>query len=185
MSVQQLEGLVTVAPAGPGGRYLFGPVVDFLSLGGLSLFVLPVLVLLPTDRYHAGLVAATMLAANFINHPHFAHSYQIFYRDFGAKIGGPTFGRAMRIRYAVAGIFVPLLLAAFFAYAVLSHDVRLLGQGGNLMTFFVGWHYVKQGYGMLMVDAVLKKRFFQNVEKKVFLVNCYAVWLLASRSPPR
>ena len=25
------------------------------------------------------------------------------------------------------------------------------------MVFFVGWHYVKQGYGMLMVDAALKR----------------------------
>ena len=47
------------------------------------------------------------------------------------------------------------------------------------MALFVGWHYVKQGYGMLMVDAVLKRRFFKDPEKKVFLVNSYVVWIFA------
>ena len=47
------------------------------------------------------------------------------------------------------------------------------------MTLFVGWHYVKQGYGMLMVDAVLKRKFFKDPEKKVFLVNSYLVWIFA------
>ena len=47
------------------------------------------------------------------------------------------------------------------------------------MGFFVGWHYVKQGYGMLMVDAVLKRKFFSDQDKKVLLFNGYAVWLFA------
>jgi hypothetical protein len=45
------------------------------------------------------------------------------------------------------------------------------------MVFFVGWHYVKQGYGMLMLDAVLKKRFFESREKTIVLVNAYLTWL--------
>jgi hypothetical protein len=53
----------------------------------------------------------------------------------------------------------------------------MLGFGGNLMLLLVGWHYVKQGYGMLMVDSALKKQFFSAAEKKVLLVNCYAVWI--------
>jgi hypothetical protein len=47
------------------------------------------------------------------------------------------------------------------------------------MAFVVGWHYVKQGYGMLMVDAALKRRFFSAGEKKVLLANSYAVWLFS------
>ncbi|TIW78252.1 MAG: hypothetical protein E5V52_16550, partial [Mesorhizobium sp.] len=35
------------------------------------------------------------------------------------------------------------------------------------------------GYGMLMVDAVLKRKFFDDRDKKVLLVNSYAVWILA------
>jgi hypothetical protein len=57
--------------------------------------------------------------------------------------------------------------------------VKLLGQGGNIMALFVGWHYVKQGYGMLMLDAALKRNFFKETDKKILLVNSYAVWIAA------
>ena len=72
-----------------------------------------------------------------------------------------------------------MALAAFLAYGLISGDVRTLGFGANLMTLLVGWHYVKQGYGMLMVDAALKRQYFGESEKKVLLVNAYAVWALS------
>ncbi|MFT5181591.1 MAG: hypothetical protein ACI8S3_001475, partial [Alphaproteobacteria bacterium] len=47
------------------------------------------------------------------------------------------------------------------------------------MLFFVGWHYVKQGYGMIIVDAVLKKSFFAPREKAILTVNAYLCWILS------
>ena len=47
------------------------------------------------------------------------------------------------------------------------------------MTLLVGWHYGKQGYGMLIVDCVLKRRFFTPRQKWVLLANAYAVWAYA------
>ena len=47
------------------------------------------------------------------------------------------------------------------------------------MGFFVGWHYVKQGYGMLMVDAAQRRSYFAESDKKVLLANSYACWILA------
>jgi hypothetical protein len=82
----------------------------------------------------------------------------------------------MQLRYIFAGIVAPALLIAFCAYGIVTTDARLLGYGANLMALAVGWHYVKQGYGMLMVDAALKKRFFDDRTKKILLANCYAVW---------
>ena len=70
-------------------------------------------------------------------------------------------------------------MGGFFAYGAATANARLLGYATNAMFFFVGWHYVKQGYGMLMVDAVLKRKFFDDRDKKVLLVNSYAVWILA------
>jgi len=166
------------APATRKG-YLFGPVVDFLCLGGSSLILLPLILLLPLDGHRAGVAWAMMLVAHAINHPHFAHSYQIFYRGFGPKAFTPALGREMQLRYLFAGIAVPALLLGFFAYGIAAADTRLLGYGANLMGLAVGWHYVKQGYGMLMVDAALKRRFFDDQTKKVLLVNCYAVWVAA------
>ena len=174
----QVEGM-SLAPAArtkaPEG-YLFSPIVDFLCLGGSSLLLFPFMLLVPADEYKVSVAAAMLLVAHFINHPHFAHSYQIFYRNFAAKVSGTSLGRTMQLRYIFAGIVAPALLIAFCAYGIVTTDARLLGYGANLMALAVGWHYVKQGYGMLMVDAALKKRFFDDRTKKILLANCYAVW---------
>jgi hypothetical protein len=160
-------------------RFLFSPVIDFFCLGGSSLLLLPLLFVLPETDYRAPLATTMLLVAHLINHPHFAHSYQIFYRGFAGKAFKPDLGRTMQARYVFAGIVAPALLIGFCAFAILRGDARLLGYGGNIMALFVGWHYVKQGYGMLMVDAVLKRKFFKDPEKKVFLANSYLVWIFA------
>jgi len=157
--------------------YLFGPVTDFLCLGGSSLLLLPFLYVLPEARFGAPIATAMLLLANLVNHPHFAHSYQIFYRGFAGKAFGGTLGREMQARYLFSGLIGPALLAAFLAWGALAADTRLLGYGANLMGLAVGWHYAKQGYGMLMVDAALKRRFLDERTKKVLVANCYAVWL--------
>ncbi|UCI05571.1 hypothetical protein [Mesorhizobium sp. B1-1-8] len=164
--------------AAPPGKYLFGPVADFLMLGGGAFLILPVLFLVPLE--YEGALAATMVAvAYLVNYPHFAHSYQIFYRNFGRKVSGDGYDRSLQFRYIFAGVAVPLVMAGFFAYGAATANTRLLGYATNAMFFFVGWHYVKQGYGMLMVDAVLKRKFFDDRAKKVLLFNSYAVWILA------
>jgi hypothetical protein len=114
-----------------------------------------------------------------VNHPHFAHSYQIFYGGFRGKAFGSTFEPPLRRRYVFAGVVVPLLLAGYLTAAIVGGNAHLLGYAGNAMFFLVGWHYVKQGYGMAMLDAVLKKRFFSAIEKRILLWNGYAAWLLS------
>ena len=159
-------------------RYLFGPVIDFFFLGGSTFIVLPFVAFLPVDQY-GGMVAATaLIIANFINYPHFAHSYQIFYRNFRRKAFRYDFILPLRARYVVAGLIVPGALISFFALSGLRSDAGFLAYAGNAMFFFVGWHYVKQGYGMLMVDAALKRLYFNSTDKKVLLANSYAIWIL-------
>ncbi len=163
----------------PKPRHLFGPVIDFLCLGGSSLLLLPFIFLLPEAELKAPVATAMMLLTNLLNHPHFAHSYQIFYRGYGTKAFSGALGREMQVRYLVAGLVVPVLLAAFLGYGAIAADTQLLGYGANIMALAVGWHYAKQGYGMLMVDAALKRRYLDDRTKKILLVNGYAVWLAA------
>ncbi|MER9951340.1 hypothetical protein [Mesorhizobium sp. M0047] len=168
------DASVSVAPQ----KYLFGPFIDFFMLGGSAFLILPVLYFVPLK--YEGLVALTaFLLSHLINQPHFAHSYQIFYRNYARKVRGDGYDRSLQLRYIFAGIVVPLIMGAFFAYGAVTGNARLLGYATNAMGFFVGWHYVKQGYGMLMVDAVLKRKFFSDQDKKVLLFNGYAVWLFA------
>jgi hypothetical protein len=174
------QSLATSTPraAAADQRHLVGPLVDFLCLGGISLVLFPIAVLVPHD-WSPTVAVATMLVANLVNHPHFAHSYQIFYRGLFAKLRDETLPRELRARYVFAGFIAPLALAGFLGAGLAMQDLALLGLGANAMAFLVGWHYVKQGYGILMVDAVLKRRFFQPGEKKILLVNAYVVWLMS------
>lgn len=157
-------------------RYLFNPVVDFLCLGGGSLIVLATLAMAAPKSWIAPVSMVAFLLAHVVNNPHFAHSYQIFYRGYAAKAFGWATPAPLRARYIIAGIIVPVLLVAFFGIAVARGNIMLLGAGINIMGFFVGWHYVKQGYGMIIVDSVLKKNLFSTAEKRALLINAYAVW---------
>lgn len=161
------------------GAYLFSPFVDFMSFGGTSLLLLFLVFLKPADEYRGIIALLMMILSNVINHPHFAHSYQIFYRGFSRKLRDPVRPLKLRARYAFAGFIAPTLLAVFFAGAISTSNAQLLGFAANVMAFFVGWHYVKQGYGMLMVDCALKRQFFTAAEKRIFLFNSYAVWIYA------
>lgn len=179
ISATGVQGRVTRRSGGGVPRYLYGPWADFMLLGGSTLIIFPVLLLLPLDRVSAPLNALTWWLVNVLNHPHFAHSYQIFYRNFGAKAFGCELPEDLRNRYRFAGLVVPLLLSIGIGAAILRGDPHLLGYAGNLMALFVGWHYAKQGYGMLMVDAALKRHPFTARAKQALLVNAYAAWAFA------
>lgn len=157
-------------------EWLFHPVVDFLGLGGLTLIVLPILAIAYPREAESQMLFAMLVAANFINHPHFAHSYQIFYRGFKEKAFGEAYPLWLRRRYLFAGIGVPLGLTAYFAIGYAMGSPLWVSLSFNLMGFLVGWHYVKQGYGMLMVDCALKKSFFNDREKWILRTNGYFAW---------
>lgn len=173
---------VSVVPAATTGRpdrgaYLFHPWIDFACLGGASLLILPWMHFVSTEALPS-FVLGSFMAADFVNHPHFAHSYQLFYRGFRAKLTPGTLTPALRARYFLAGVIVPIALMGFLLAALVRGDARMLGYGGNVMLFLVGWHYAKQGYGMLILDSVLKRRFFVERDKTILRWNGYACWIL-------
>ena len=178
------DAVVDAPPAPTVRRSLFNPWVDFLTLGGGSLVVLAaVAAFVPRDEETRAALAATMLfVAHFVNHPHFAHSYQLFYKGFARKAFSPT--SALWHRYVTAGIVVPAALVAFFAVALAQGDAAMLGLAANVMFFTVGWHYAKQGFGVLMVDAAHKGVRFTPPERRHLLWNVHlawvAVWLIAN-----
>lgn len=82
----------------------------------------------------------------------------------------------MRQRYRFAGVMVPALLATFFISAILLGSAPLIGLAANVMFFTVGWHYAKQGYGILLLDAVQKDAPFNTPEKRHLLWNAHLAW---------
>ena len=163
----------------PDGN-LFAPAVDFLALGGVSLLLLPLLLLLPDDALEREIGIVALVVANFVNHPHFAASYALFYENFRSKVSGRGGENAsMRLRYRFAGVLVPVALLAGSVAAIVDDSGQLMGYALSAMAFFVGWHYVKQGYGMAMVDAALKRAFFGEASKRILRLNGYLVWLVS------
>jgi hypothetical protein len=160
-------------------RYIIGPIIDFMFLGGGSLIFLPIIFVLPLDTYKSTITQGILLLAFLLNYPHFANSYQIFYRGFFRKAFSHQYEATLRARYVIAGIIVPAVLALFFVGSFLTGNPLIVGFAANIMFLLVGWHYVKQGYGILMVDAVKKRQLFQEAEKRIFRINGYAVWFLA------
>lgn len=167
-------------PARPSpARNLFGPWADIALLGGGSLVAMLILALMKLDdKGIVALAAAMLILANFVNHPHFAFSYQLFYGSWNDVKQG-RMPAELRRRWWFAGVLAPLALALCLGVgAMLSRD----GQSGmlavtlTLMGLLVGWHYVKQGFGMAMVDAALKRRYWPAPARKALLWNAYACW---------
>jgi hypothetical protein len=161
--------------------------VEFMLVGGATLVLLPLAWLL---RRAVGLGSAelpvavlTFYAAYVINDPHFAVTYLLFYKDIHNRTLSPSFSLAQRARYVVAGLVVPLALAGWAAWALHHHSAQTLGWMIQLMFLLVGWHYAKQGFGVLTVLAARRGARIQPRERSVILFHCYAGWAFAWANP--
>ena len=112
------------------------------------------------------------------NFPHFAYSYQLFYRGFGKKMAG-LIDPPLRKNYILSGILVPVGLIVFFVIAAGHEDSTLLAIMPNIMFLTAGWHYAKQGFGTLITCSVYKKIFYTPWERRILLFNAHLVWIYA------
>jgi hypothetical protein len=145
---------------------------EFLLVGGLT----PVLLLFAFGF-------TTFHAAFVLNDPHFAVTYLLFYRDARARAFGQAFSRGQRIRYLLAGLVAPVVLAAWAITALSVHSAPALGRLNELMFLLVGWHYVKQGFGVLVILAARRGVRFDAGERTALLAHAYAGWAYAWANP--
>ena len=172
------------APAAASPR---GAVFEFLCVGGAGLVLFPMLWLL---RAAVGLDAAELsvgflffYAAHVINDPHFAVTYLLFYRRARERAFGREFSAAQRARYWFSGLIVPLGLGAWVTQALASSSAHSLGLLIQLMFLLVGWHYVKQGFGVLTVLSSRRGVRYSIWERRALLAHCFAGWAYAWASP--
>ena len=158
-------------------RWVHNRWLDFLTLGGGSLVVLGTLAAFyPRDDAARAVLASTALVlAFFLTYPHVAHSYQLFYKDFPKKAFSPE--SALASRYRLAGVLVPAAMVVFFAIALAGDSLALLGLAGNVTLLMSGWHYAKQGFGILMLDAARKGVRFSAGERQRLLWNTHLIWV--------
>jgi hypothetical protein len=164
-----------------------GRVLEFFAVGGLTLILFPLAWLF---RSVAGLDTAELAvgfvmfhAAHFLNDPHFSVTYLLFYKDVRQRALGRDVSRGQRARYVVSGFVVPLVLVTWAGLALWLRSAQTLGWMVQLMFLLVGWHYAKQGFGVLTVLSLRRGVRFNPVERAVVLAHCFAAWAFASANP--
>lgn len=173
-------------PTAPGPR-LAPWVAEFLVTGGATFLLIPFSLWyqaaagLEDSEYIVSFAA--FYAAYVINDPHFAVSYLLFYKNLPARLWGSEFTGVQRVRYLVSGFVVPVALVAWIALALIQQSAATLGLMIQLMFFLVGWHYVKQGFGVLSVLSGRKGVRFSSLERRVVLAHCFSGWAYAWSSP--
>ena len=130
---------------------------DVFFLGGFSILTsLAALLLIDKTAsvYTASKIAFAM--AFVINHPHFLSSYMLIYGDFRKNI-------FKHPRYIWSAVIVPVLLGGLLTYSFAAGQVAWIGHTLNAMFFLVGWHYVKQVFGCVIVTSARRRIFYQPV----------------------
>ena len=153
---------------------LLHPLIDALMIGGLSLIFLAFFMIFVPDQKSTHSLGWTMFYVSFfVNFPHFLISYQFLYIDNFKKIYKDR-------RCFIAGFLVPYALIAYTLYAGLFLPSKeSLGYMANGLFFLVGWHYVKQIMGCVIVTSALKGFYFSANEKTALLANCIGVWMIS------
>lgn len=164
-----------------------GRTSEFLLVGGLTPFLFALSWILRRalglDEAELAVGFTMFYAAYVINDPHFSVTYLLFYEDARARAFGRAFPRWQRARYVLAGLVVPLGLVAWAIAALASRSAVALGLMIQLMFLLVGWHYVKQGFGVMTVLAGRRGVHFRPRERLAILAHCYAGWAYAWASP--
>jgi len=186
-----LTGDVPASVAGDvdavGARPWKSRVREFICVGGLTPLLFPLSWLLrrsfglDAPEYAVGFLF--FYGAYLVNDPHFAVTYLLFYRDARARAFGDAFSGAQRARYVLAGLVVPAALGGWALTALVTRSAVSLGFLIQLMFLLVGWHYVKQGFGVLTVLAAQRGVRWTARERFVLLAHCYTGWAYAWASP--
>ncbi|MDM3872587.1 hypothetical protein QSV34_14635 [Porticoccus sp. W117] len=143
--------------------------VDFWLVGGLSLLGLCVLWTFTDLFSKVDFWYTAWLLAFFVNGPHFLISYLMFYRLHSEQLQKRSVFKL--VGFALPAVICALCIAAFF----LKSAVLLIGLLYS-MFFLVGWHYVRQGYGVLMVMSGINHSFFSAWEQRLVKWSLYALW---------
>jgi hypothetical protein len=169
------------SPAGGRRASVISPVVDFLSVGGLSVLVLvPLLLSGRTELVWLG-AGAQAYVATAVNMPHFLASYRLVYRD----------AATMR-RHPWAAFVIPALLLAA-CVAALWEPVLMGTLLVTLSSVYLAWHYTGQVWGMMAVHAQLAGVRWDAGERRLvkwslhILLAWHLAWFLVTqlRDPSR
>ncbi len=172
---------------GPSAARALSPFTEFLLVGGFTLVLFPLAWLaergVGLDAAELAVGFTTFHAAHLVNDPHFSVTYLLFYRNARARLFGRDLEPRQRLRYVFAGILAPAALGAWTVLAIAHGSSRALGALIELMFALVGWHYVKQGFGVLLVLSARRGVRYQPHERRALLFHALAGAAFAWANP--
>jgi hypothetical protein len=184
MAVTEVE-----APAVSQASPLTHPsgLAEFLLTGGATLPLLALCFVLERSlgpgRADLSIGFLTFYGAYLINDPHFSVTYLLFYRHVKVRLLATELPLAQRLRYFFAGFVAPGALLGWAVWALLARSAAALGAMTQLMFVLVGWHYVKQGFGVVTLLSARRGTSYGLAERRVLLGHCLAGWAYAWASP--
>lgn len=143
---------------------------DSLIIGGLSILAFIVFLIFGDHMPALDVFSFAIIMAVFINGPHFLLSYLLFYRLARERI-------FREVPLFFVAFIVPLLILFLWGGAGIFAKTSYLVGTLYTMFFLVGWHYVRQGFGILMVYAAKDRNFFSAQERRVIKWSLYVLWL--------
>lgn len=160
---------------------------EFLLVGGATLFLFPLSwIARRAFGWGEAELAIGFLAfygATVINDPHFSVTYLLFYKNARKRALSAEYSAGQRARYWISGLLVPLALVTWAIAALAYRSAEAIGWMVQLMFLLVGWHYVKQGFGMFVVLSARQKSRLSARERLVTLAHCFAGWAFAWSNP--
>jgi hypothetical protein len=81
------------------------------------------------------------------------------------------------------GALAPVVLLVWAGYGAVTRSAPALGALVQTMFLLVGWHYVKQGFGVLAVLSARRGVTYTGDERLLLLLHGYAGWAYAWASP--
>ncbi len=163
----------------PTPTTLLSPGADVFMAGGASLILFVLLtVLIPKEADVALWGFALYYVSFLVNSPHFAASYQLLYHDAGKDFFSFKKNPRFSAKLWWAGCIVPLLMIGYFFTALQTGSMAMMTYSIHVMYFLVGWHYIKQIFGCVIVLSAQKKVFFHRYERWIILSALYSLWLV-------
>jgi hypothetical protein len=161
------------APGPVKPEHLLSPTLDVLLIGGASLVMGAMFWLFVEKSDKTNQISWTAFYLAFlINNPHFMASYGLLYWDKRKEL-------LSNKRFLWAAVVAPALLVSYLVAALSLRSGRMLGYAVNFMYFTVGWHYVKQIYGTVIVTSARRRYFFSKGEALALKANLFPVWFMS------
>lgn len=146
---------------------------DAMMMGGASIIFCLCSWMFMDKSSAINTIGTLAFALAFIcNHPHFLSSYILLYGDYRKRI-------VTQRSYFWAAVIVPILLGGTIIGAWVRGDARMMAHVITAMYFFVGWHYVKQVFGCIIVTSAQRKIYYTKAQRNLILFNLFTTWFMS------